>query len=227
MREKVPRRGVIATVRCVVRPRRLRYRTRGRPCFHKNCGWSSAPGNSAHDAPRVPPAHRAAPLAMSAHLPDEELPALARQEAKLTHWDPLAGNVSAAVVLLCRALVRGEEWDTCLLKAGKYCDVLNQGSWQGRAVPPISRSGLAPEVPRAAVLFVGTSPDLETALARSGEFAGPANYCPVLVGAIGGARWGASRIPQAWLKRGAILQRVESVADALAAPWRRGPGQPV
>lgn len=167
------------------------------------------------------PAHRVAPLAMSAYLPDDELPVLACQEAKLTHWDPLAGRVSAAVVVLCRALVRGEEWDTCLHKASKHCDVLIQGGGESRTVPRLSPCGFAPEVLRAAAFFAGSSRDLETALARSVDFAGPANYCPVLVGAIGGARWGASRIPQAWLTRSPILQRVESVSDSLAATWRR------
>jgi hypothetical protein len=35
-------------------------------------------------------------------------------------------------------------------------------------------------------------------LQKSIEFAGPANYCPVLVGSLAGARWGASSISDRW-----------------------------
>lgn len=168
------------------------------------------------------PAHRAVPLAMSAHLRDEELPALARQEAKLTHWDPLAGDVSAAVVVLCRALVRGEEWEAALRKAARCCSAWNGSLRSGAPDPPLSRTGFAPEVLRAAVFFVGDSSDPATALTRSFEFAGPANYRPVLVGAIAGARWGASHIPPSLLRSDPILARVHRAADALATTWHVG-----
>lgn len=171
------------------------------------------------------PAHRVAPLGMSAHLPDDELPMLAFQEARLTHRDPLAGKVAAAVVVLCRALVRGERWDLCLRKASRHCDVVSPEAWEGGTEPRLSPSGFAPEVLQAAVFFVGTCRDLETALARSLAFAGPANYCPVLVGAIAGARWGASRIPPSCLRTSPILRRVELAADALSASWRASPGE--
>ena len=67
--------------------------------------------------------------------------------------------------------------------------------------------------------FVATSATFAEALERSLAFAGPANYCPVLVGAIGGGRWGASAIPQASLAHVDILPRVEATAAALAAGW--------
>ena len=43
------------------------------------------------------PAHRSSPLAMLAALADEALPGCAVTEARLTHHDPLAGDVAAAV----------------------------------------------------------------------------------------------------------------------------------
>jgi ADP-ribosylglycohydrolase len=51
------------------------------------------------------PSHRSPPLAMAPFLPDDQIPNLARQEAALTHHDPLAGDVAASVVLLCRSLI--------------------------------------------------------------------------------------------------------------------------
>ncbi len=54
------------------------------------------------------------------------------------------------------------------------------------------------------------------------DFAGPANYCPVLVGAIAGARWGASAIPMSLLAHVDILPRVCEPAEALAEGWTDG-----
>ena len=42
------------------------------------------------------PAHRSPPLAMLAALADDDLPGRAATEARLTHHDPLAGDVAAA-----------------------------------------------------------------------------------------------------------------------------------
>jgi len=56
------------------------------------------------------PAHRISPVAMLHALPDSELPQVAKAEADLTHRHPLAGDVSAAVACLCRALIRGHDW---------------------------------------------------------------------------------------------------------------------
>jgi ADP-ribosylglycohydrolase len=56
-------------------------------------------------------------------------------------------------------------------------------------------SGFAPETLQAAVHLVRHASCFHDALAASLRFAGGANYAPVLVGAIGGARWGARAIP--------------------------------
>ena len=49
--------------------------------------------------------------------------------------------------------------------------------------------GYAPNVLAASMYFLYTSDNLEDAIDSSIDFAGPANYCPVLVGAIGSAKW--------------------------------------
>lgn len=73
------------------------------------------------------------------------------------------------------------------------------------------------------VFFEGTSGGFTEALERSVEFAGAANYCPVIVGAISGARWGGAAVPAAALVNVApLLPRVRAVADALAAGWIEG-----
>jgi ADP-ribosylglycohydrolase len=146
---------------------------------------------------------------MLATLPDEDLPGCARAEARLTHHDPLAGAVAAAANKLCRALVRGEGWDLALRQVREF------------AAPdgPGSSGGFAPDVLRAALYFVGTSACFAEALGRSLDFAGPANYCPVLVGTVGGARLGASAILPSALAHVETLFGVRAAAEALASGW--------
>ena len=127
------------------------------------------------------PAHRSSPLAMLAAVADEDLAACAMTEARLTHHDPLAGEVAAAVNKLCRALIRGAAWDVALQQCGGFAGQEGPGN----------NGGFAPDVLRAALHFVGSSACFTEALDRSLAFAGPSNYCPVLVGAVAGVRWGA------------------------------------
>jgi ADP-ribosylglycohydrolase len=155
------------------------------------------------------PAHRSPPLSMLASIADEDLARCAMTEARLTHHDPLAGEVAAAVNKLCRALIRGATWQDAVRKTGRFADQEGPGD----------NGGYAPDVLRAMLHFVGTSACFAEALDRSLAFAGPANYSPVLVGAIGGARWGASAIPQPALAHVDILSRVRQAAEALAAGW--------
>ena len=118
------------------------------------------------------PAHRSPPLSMLAAIADEDLAACAMAEARLTHHDPVAGEIAAAVNKLCRSLIRGS--------AGT-CACGSAGGFAGQEGPG-NNGGFAPDVLRAALHFVGTSACFAEALERSLAFAGPANYCPVLVG---------------------------------------------
>ena len=72
---------------------------------------------------------------------------------------------------------------------------------------------------RAAVHFVAGAGTFEGALAEALAFAGPANYCPVLVGAMAGARWGASAIPERATAHCEVMPRVVQAAEILAQDW--------
>jgi ADP-ribosylglycohydrolase len=165
------------------------------------------------------PAHRCAPLAMAQFLPDEELAGCALREARLTHHHPLAGDVAAAVAVLCRALIRGEPWEDAVSRAaagrlGPTVQALDMAS-----PAPLSPGGYAPEVLRAAVHFVAGHDSFADALSASLTFAGPANYCPVLVGAVAGARSGATAIPPKMLPEFGLMIRVRNAAKILAHEW--------
>ena len=169
------------------------------------------------------PAHRVAPLAMAACLADEALGGLAQAEASLTHRHPLAGDAAAAVAVLCRALVRRVPWADALAHAAAGRLPETQVALARTPDPPLSVGGFAPETLRAAVHFVDRGEGFAPALEASLRFAGPANYCPVLVGALGGARWGVSAIPVASLGHCRDLPRVRRVAERLAADWAEPP----
>jgi len=137
------------------------------------------------------PAHRIAPLAMAAFVPSSMLAASAHQEAALTHWDVIAGDVAATVAQLCRKLITGEDWSRAVQQSLPSSDVFGTQHDPGQV---ISRPGYAPNVLRTAIHFVNKHSNFEAALKDAIDFAGPANYCPVLVGAFAGARWGRSAI---------------------------------
>jgi ADP-ribosylglycohydrolase len=165
------------------------------------------------------PAHRSSPLAMLAKLAEDDVPACAMTEAGHTHHDPLAGDVAAAVSTMCRFLIRGIAWERAVRQSAEERMAETKDALRSVRQGPGTSGGFAPEVLRAAVYFVGSSSSFSEALQPSLAFAGPANYCPVLVGAIAGARWGRTAIPAPALAHVDILCRAETCAHGLAAGW--------
>ncbi len=171
------------------------------------------------------PAHRAAPIAMAFTIPDGAMAETARQEASITHHHPLAGDAAAAVAVLCRALIRGDPWETALDRAADGRMLAIRTALDAADYGTLVPSGFAPDTLQAATHFVNYATCFEDALAASLRFAGGANYAPVLVGAIGGARWGARQIPATELGHCLDRNRVERVAMAFwPSPFsREGP----
>jgi ADP-ribosyl-[dinitrogen reductase] hydrolase len=168
------------------------------------------------------PAHRAAPLAMCANLTDDDLANAATADSVLTHYHPLAGDVSAAVVSLCRALVCGREWSKALEMARQGRLPQTRAALTDSSESNLNTGGFAPDVLAAAVHFVGANSQFSAALRGALNFAGPANYCPVLAGSIGGARWGASSVDDDLISQNkGLMLRVMESAEILAAGWEK------
>lgn len=163
------------------------------------------------------PAHRSAPMAMLRNAGTDQLARLAREEAALTHAHPLSGDVAAAVVVLCSELVRGRSWDDAVASASAGRLPETQAAMRSRNVESLNDGGFAPDVLAAALYFVGTGDSFENSLVASLRFAGPANYCPVLVGSIGGAKWGASAVSGNLLDHCQDLPSVRTLAATLAS----------
>ena len=165
------------------------------------------------------PAHRSTPLAMLPDLDTEKLADYVQAEAVLTHFHPLSADVATAVVLVCHRLVRGASWEDALEsgRMGRLPEMKN--ALEIQPIDPLNRGGFAPDVLAAAIHFVENGKTLDGALDASLQFAGPANYCPVIVGSLGGARWGAPSIAPRHLAHCDILPRVRSAAEKLASRW--------
>ena len=165
------------------------------------------------------PAHRSAPLAMMPDLKPQQLAVYAELEATLTHHHPLAGDVAGAVVVICSELVRGAAWEDAVGSAcvGRHQETITALTHQNPDV--LKRGGFGPDVLAAAVHFVGNGETFKAALDAALEFAGPANFSPVLVGSMGGARWGARSVSDRMLDHCDILPRVRSAAVTLASRW--------
>jgi ADP-ribosylglycohydrolase len=136
------------------------------------------------------PTHRASVLAMMPFLPTNALADLARAEARLTHLHSDAGEASAAVVLLCRHLINGMDWQEAIGQTAKEVKGKSKFSLLFPDSSPLNKGGYAPEVLRAAVSIVQSNSDFGSALDAAFKFSYPGHFCPILVGAIAGARWG-------------------------------------
>ncbi len=166
------------------------------------------------------PLHRVAPLAAAAAVPEESLADAARAEADLTHLHPLAQDGAAAVAVLCRSLVLGKTWRVAVADAVASARLPETVTAIGR-VPegPAGKGGYVPEVLQTALHFVDRHGSLREALTAAIEYAGPANYCPVLVGAIGGVCWGVDDALLARFPPTVPVDRLGRLSGALAADW--------
>ena len=124
------------------------------------------------------PAHRIAPLAAFKNIPTNKLVDYAREEARITHYHPDAGNCSGVMALLCRHLFEGHSWNESKDLVSKNEDV--KATWINIQNANLNNGGYVLDVMHSAFHFL----DGEDALNNSLRFAGPANYCPVVVGII-------------------------------------------
>jgi ADP-ribosylglycohydrolase len=124
------------------------------------------------------PAHRISPIAGYTKIPTNQLVDYARQEAAITHYHPMAGNCSAIMALLCRYLIEGNSWIESKKIVKQNEDL--KSTWIKIEKANLNNGGYVLDVMHSAMFFLDRKNSLEDAL----SFAGPANYCPVIVGII-------------------------------------------
>mmetsp|Transcript_36306 Transcript_36306/g.84816 ORF Transcript_36306/g.84816 Transcript_36306/m.84816 type:complete len:118 (-) Transcript_36306:193-546(-) len=86
---------------------------------------------------------------------------------------------------------------------------------------PLDAGGFCVHVLRAALHFTGRATSFDAALRPALAFSGPDNYCPVLVGALAGARFGAPEITPEHIAhcRPGVIERCARVADDSEPMW--------
>jgi ADP-ribosyl-[dinitrogen reductase] hydrolase len=139
------------------------------------------------------PAHRSLPLALAPHIDTASLSIVGRKEAALTHHHPIAGSTSVAFLIMVRRLIEGSVKSDLDHFTTDFDRELLPG-FRAQGAREISSGGYAPDVLHAAIHFAFKSESFSEAMDSSVRFAGPDNYCPVLVGGLAGARWGVESI---------------------------------
>ncbi len=124
------------------------------------------------------PAHRIAPIAGYKNIPTNRLISVAKEEAAITHYHPDAGNCSAIMALLCRHLIEGNSWNESKSIVSQIENV--KPTWNKIINANLNNGGYVFDVMHSAIYFLDRANSLENSL----SFAGPANYCPVIVGII-------------------------------------------
>ena len=161
----------------------------------------------------ISPAHRSIPLTLyfvawylrSPNFFEEfpntgfrEFESLISREARMTHLHKEASEVSIAVNAICMYLILGKDIIDSMRFGLKFINEnlrLNiEDNISTRNSDNLKSGGYAPDVLTAALWFLLHTRSLKDALDQSKEFAGIANYCPVLVGSIGGAMYGYNEI---------------------------------
>lgn len=166
------------------------------------------------------PVHRNTVLAMSKKIPNENLSDCAKEETRLTHRHNLAGEVASTACLLSRYLIEGISWNESLAKVTSESSIEIQNAFNKSSGGEIYPDGYAPHVLSAAIYFVNNGLNFDDALQNSIEFASADNYCPVLVGSLAGARWGASSIDgKKWLTDVKNIERIKNVSQELSNQW--------
>ena len=128
------------------------------------------------------------------------------EESSLSHFAPLSRSCSVAVNYLCRALIAGKSWKESLVICHRVIEdellqhilmlfINDKGQINGGNFrKELSAGGYAPEVMKAALYFLDSRHSFDASMDAAIRFAGPSNYCPVLVGSIGGARYGMDAV---------------------------------
>ena len=124
------------------------------------------------------PAHRIAPLSSFFKIQINTMIKIAREESKITHYHPDAGNCSAVMALLCRYLLKGHTWCESKELVSKCKDI--DDIWIKIQNASLNNDGHVLNVMHSALYFLERSRPVE----KSIEFAGPSNYCPIIVGII-------------------------------------------
>jgi len=140
------------------------------------------------------PAQRSFPLALCPWINDDDLFDLSMEEAALTHYNSLAGQVAGIVNVICRSLLKNKSWNNAVQLAFStprlHSDVSNVSMRYSRSAQPAvsTHAAYAPTVLNAALHYIANSNNAMEAIEKAR--AKDKHYCAPIVGILSGALWG-------------------------------------
>ena len=112
------------------------------------------------------------------NIPTDQLITIARNEAKITHFDSDAGNGSAIVILLCRYLLEGNSYQDAQKLISENVEL--KESWINIKEANLKPDGYIFNVIHSALYFIDNNKSLKDTF----KFAGKANYYPIIFSVI-------------------------------------------
>ena len=163
------------------------------------------------------PMHRSIPIAAASFIPLGKIQEISRLEARLTHYDKIAGEMAGISNRLCRYFILGEsiEYATSRVLGNE------KNSYMTTSIQDLETNGYAPNVLRAALYFLLNSSSFEEALVQSIRFAGPSNYSSVIVGSWAGALYGFSDNPKEYYSHCAVMTEIVKMSKKISADFKQ------
>ncbi len=171
------------------------------------------------------PAQRSFPLAFCPWISDENLFQISCDEARLTHFSATAGQVAGLVNLICRRLLKGDEWNAAVNTvfsttpnlSGEFRDI--QARYKNDpTLRSIGNPAYAPNTLHTSLYCVTNTDSFENAVKRANEI--EKDYCPTLVGILAGARW---VVPQSMLtdSQKDTFKEIQKAAKCFTDGWNK------
>ena len=160
---------------------------------------------------------RLAPVALFCLDNEAEAIRIAREQSRLTHAAPQCVDACDYFVQLLRSTMLGGGHP---LELGRWSghpdiDAAKTAYWGGRERRFIRSGGYVAETLEAALWAVGSSATFEDALVAAVNLGGDADTVGAVTGALAGAKYGASSIPERWLKPLAWREELDATALSL------------
>lgn len=164
---------------------------------------------------------RLAPVPIRYWNDRQKLRQVAADQSCTTHGAPEAVSACVAYAeLIADAIGGSPRGDVLSPRSGDYAHRVGKilgGSWRGKPRGEIQSSGYVIHSLEAALWSIGRTNDFRSAVLTAANLGGDADTTAAIAGQLAGALYGASGIPQEWLKKLAWRDRLEEQALALHA----------
>jgi ADP-ribosyl-[dinitrogen reductase] hydrolase len=143
---------------------------------------------------------RTAPIGIRFRSDRGAIERISRAESSLTHHDPLAGDACAFLNITIAELLIGKPPPTSTSQVGQVVAAA-EGMTAEQLLEPVQRQmGFVLTTVRVAYWAAFSADGFEQAVVSAANLGGDADTNAAVTGALAGARFGASQIPQRWLE---------------------------